>query len=163
MPSPPASSDIEINGRIVNLSQPHLRPSEARFRTTATSCCWMSVMAHLRLWLMGLLLAAATSYGATLQKDMVGVSVVVPCYNHGSTLKRALDSIVVSARHLQGWLEARGEPKHSVQVEIVVVDDNSTDSTARVAAQFKKQSDLPLKVKVRRHEWGEQHAGPDPR
>jgi hypothetical protein len=33
------------------------------------------------------------------------LSVIVPCYNHGATLRRALDSIVVSTQSLQASLQ----------------------------------------------------------
>ena len=48
------------------------------------------------------------------------VSIVIPCYNHGAFLREALSSI--------------GVP--SVDTEIVVVDDGSTDETPEVVATF---------------------------
>ena len=50
---------------------------------------------------------------------MVAVSVVVPCYNQGGFLAQCLDSIVAQA---------------GVELDIVVVDDGSTDQTAKVVA-----------------------------
>jgi glycosyltransferase involved in cell wall biosynthesis len=48
------------------------------------------------------------------------ISVIVPCYNHGHFLREALDSIGPS----------------SLSIEIVVVDDGSTDDTGKVLAAF---------------------------
>ena len=49
------------------------------------------------------------------------VSVIVPCYNYGRFLAQALDSV-------------RGQDYPAV--EVVVVDDGSTDDTAAVAARY---------------------------
>src|SRR5688572_30244041 len=49
------------------------------------------------------------------------VTVVIPCYNHGRYLGEAIDSVL-----RQTW----------AQVEIIVVDDGSTDDTAQVAGRY---------------------------
>ena len=49
------------------------------------------------------------------------VSVVIPCYNQGRYLAEALRSV---------------EAQSGVAVEVIVVDDGSTDETSRVAAAF---------------------------
>jgi glycosyltransferase involved in cell wall biosynthesis len=54
------------------------------------------------------------------------VSVIVPCYNHGHFLAEALASITST----------------SLQIEIVVVDDGSTDQTPDVVATFETPYDL---------------------
>jgi glycosyltransferase involved in cell wall biosynthesis len=49
------------------------------------------------------------------------ISVVIPCYNHGKYLKRAVDSVV--GQTFEDW-------------EIIIINDGSTDSTARVAKKL---------------------------
>ena len=51
------------------------------------------------------------------------VSVVVPCYNYGHYLPQALDSIL----------------QQGVPVEVIIVDDCSTDDSAQVAAALSEQ------------------------
>lgn len=51
------------------------------------------------------------------------ISIIIPCYNHGNYLEEALESI------FSQQYEA---------VEIVVVDDGSTDNTKAVAEQYKR-------------------------
>lgn len=52
---------------------------------------------------------------------MKRVSVVVPCYNYARFLRKSLDSI-----YRQGW----------GNLQVIVVDDGSTDNTAEVAAEY---------------------------
>jgi glycosyltransferase involved in cell wall biosynthesis len=51
------------------------------------------------------------------------VSVVIPCYNHGAYLAEAIESI-----------QAQTYPN----IEILVIDDGSTDNTKEVACGFEK-------------------------
>ncbi len=49
------------------------------------------------------------------------ISVIIPCYNHGKFLKKAVESI---------------RCQNNVSVEIIVVDDGSTDDTANIAKKL---------------------------
>src|ERR1700674_4969365 len=61
------------------------------------------------------------------------LSIIIPAYNEEARLPRALALI-------RDYLAARG--LSGGQAEIIVVDDGSTDATARVAAEWSRQ--LPL-------------------
>jgi glycosyltransferase involved in cell wall biosynthesis len=53
------------------------------------------------------------------------VSVVVPCYNQGRFLRQAIGSV-----------RAQQLPDRDTSVEVIVVDDGSTDDTARIARRL---------------------------
>jgi hypothetical protein len=61
-----------------------------------------------------------------MQADAPVVSVVIPCFNHGRLLAEALESIGAPAR----------------ETEIIVVDDGSTDDTAKIAERFAATSPI---------------------
>lgn len=58
-------------------------------------------------------------------------SVVIPCCNNAQTLPRALNSIA--------------QQNHK-NIEVVLVDDGSTDNTAEVAKQYQNNSDLKIQL-----------------
>ena len=62
---------------------------------------------------------------------MTSVSVIIPAYNSANTIIRALQSVVAQTR---------------APLEIIVVDDASTDNTREVAANFASTSSIPLRV-----------------
>jgi len=62
---------------------------------------------------------------------MTSVSVIIPAYNSANTIVRALQSVVAQTR---------------APLEIIVVDDASTDNTREVAANFASMSSIPLRV-----------------
>ena len=62
---------------------------------------------------------------------MTSVSVIIPAYNSANTIVRALQSVVAQTR---------------APLEIIVVDDASTDNTREVAANFASTSSIPLRV-----------------
>lgn len=62
---------------------------------------------------------------------MTSVSVIIPAYNSASTVIRALQSVVAQTR---------------APLEIIVVDDASTDTTREIAANFASTSSIPLRV-----------------
>ena len=61
------------------------------------------------------------------------VSAIIPTYNYGQYLSRALDSILAQ--------EGLGE---HFEIEIIVVDDASTDATLEVVKRYPQVRYLPL-------------------
>ena len=53
------------------------------------------------------------------------VSVIMPCFNVGDTLERALDSVLMQ--------------KTDFDYEIIIVDDASSDNTLDVAKQYQQK------------------------
>ncbi|MCG6929638.1 MAG: glycosyltransferase family 2 protein [Desulfofustis sp.] len=60
---------------------------------------------------------------------MADVSVIIPSYNRGQRLRRAIGSV------LNQRLQVR---------EILVVDDGSTDESGRIVEEFRRCADIPL-------------------
>jgi glycosyltransferase involved in cell wall biosynthesis len=60
---------------------------------------------------------------------MESLSVIVPAHNNAAKIERTLQSVAASLDHFR----RQGERYRDVPAEVVVVDDGSTDDTARVA------------------------------
>jgi len=65
------------------------------------------------------------------------VSVILPCYNCGETLRPSVASIVASTKH------ARDEMGIDLHTEIIAVDDGSKDDTAEVIRDLETANNLP--------------------
>ena len=66
------------------------------------------------------------------------VSVVIPCYNYGRYLRKCVDSVL---------------EQHDVEVDVLVIDDCSTDNTAEVGVAVARDP----RVSFRRHESNKGH------
>ena len=67
---------------------------------------------------------------------MKDISFVVPCYNSEGYMKKCIDSLLIGKE----------------QVEIIIIDDGSTDKTGKIADQYHKK--YPETVKVIHQENG---------
>ncbi|MEV6343179.1 glycosyltransferase family 2 protein [Actinoplanes sp. NPDC051851] len=67
------------------------------------------------------------------------VSVIIPCYNYGHFLPDSVPSVL---------------SQHGVEVEVVIVDDRSTDDSAEVAQRY---ADADPRVRLVRHEVNQGH------
>lgn len=65
--------------------------------------------------------------------ETANVSVVIPCYNAEKTIVRALDSIVNQTL---------------LPLEVIIVDDKSTDSSCDVIKNYAKEQEHRLKIKL---------------
>lgn len=65
---------------------------------------------------------------------MPDVSLVLPCYDEGPTLRRSLDRIVDTMRGT-GW-----------SFELILIDDASRDATPRVVEVFAREVDAPVRT-----------------
>ena len=65
----------------------------------------------------------------TLPSSTTKLSIYIPCYNDGEFLLRALNSIPVRE-----------------DIEVIVVDDGSTDNSLQVAREFKKTTKLKMRI-----------------
>lgn len=57
-----------------------------------------------------------------------GITIVIPAYNEEKYLPALLSSIQVSASYFHSLIQE--------EIEIIVIDNNSTDRTAEVARSF---------------------------
>jgi glucosyl-dolichyl phosphate glucuronosyltransferase len=64
---------------------------------------------------------------------MTGISIVIPTYNRAEILRKTLDSV------------ARLSIPGGVEVEIIVIENNCTDHSARVFEDFSRRSPLPCR------------------
>jgi dolichyl-phosphate beta-glucosyltransferase len=60
------------------------------------------------------------------------LSIVLPCYNEGPTLRESLDRIVGVCRAMEA------------DAELILIDDHSTDDTPREVARFAAEAPLPV-------------------
>lgn len=65
---------------------------------------------------------------------MRDVSLVLPCYDEGPTLRRSLDRIVDTMRRT-GW-----------SFELVLIDDASSDATPQVVEAFARETHAPVRT-----------------
>lgn len=72
------------------------------------------------------------------EKKIKNISVIVPCYNHSKYLYDALSSIIKQTR---------------VPDEIILIDDNSNDSTFNILKQFYKDNQNILKIILRKNKY----------
>jgi glycosyltransferase involved in cell wall biosynthesis len=66
-------------------------------------------------------------------EDLPGVSVLIPCYNHAAYLTQCVESI---------W----AQPERGI--EIILIDDGSTDGSAAIARELGERSPVPMRVVV---------------
>ncbi len=59
-----------------------------------------------------------------MTSDQPEVAVVIPCYNHAAYLREAIESAL-----------AQDYPR----VEIIIIDDGSTDNTAAIASCYEEK------------------------
>jgi len=76
-----------------------------------------------------------------LRRSPLDLSVVIPTYNRREILARSLKALL-------------SQDYPTDKYEILVIDDGSTDETAKVAREAEIKSPVPL------HYWGQEHAGP---
>jgi len=60
-----------------------------------------------------------------MTNQYVTVSIVIPCYNHGQYIQEALDSIDVQ--------------KINYDIEVIIVDDGSTDRTTQIGLSYSEK------------------------
>lgn len=81
-------------------------------------------------------LARLYRWGQRIYNTLTGkpplVTVVITCYNHGQFLADAIDSVVQ-----QEWSPVSRLAQMVNPVEIIVVDDGSTDNTREVSARYR--------------------------
>jgi len=65
----------------------------------------------------------------------IRVSMIVPTYNESLNIRKLLDSIY-DKKHLKGY------EKRNIQMNVLVVDDNSPDGTADVVREYQKHNSL---------------------
>ena len=64
-------------------------------------------------------------------KNPPDISIVVPAYNEANRLPRALERI-------SDWVK-RKHAEAGLEIEIVIVDDGSTDETAQIVARWQRE------------------------
>ena len=74
------------------------------------------------------------------KQNKKSISVIIPTYNSENTIKRAINSIFIqSIRNF---------------IEIIVIDDNSSDNTIKVVEEIKLKKNFGLKLISNKKIWG---------
>jgi len=67
-------------------------------------------------------------------RQVVGISTILPNYNHGQYIRRAIEAIL---------------QQDCLPIEIIVVDDGSTDGSPAIIAELARASPLPMMARWR--------------
>lgn len=81
--------------------------------------------------------AGKSEHSLAVDPSPFDMSVVIPYHNAASTLETAIESVLQSAKWmLPGEVQQESNAVSRFRVQIVLVDDGSTDSSEEVALKF---------------------------